>query len=75
MGPSSAIRVGIDVGGTKIEGIALEGTRELARLRVPTPRDDYDSTLAAIGSLVADLERATSPGATVGVGIPGALSP
>jgi fructokinase len=72
---SSPIRIGIDVGGTKIEGIALDGTRELARLRTPTPRDDYDATLGVICRLVADLEHSTGAAATVGIGIPGTLSP
>ena len=41
-----SLRIGIDVGGTKIEGIALHGTAEAARLRVPTPRDEYLKRLA-----------------------------
>jgi fructokinase len=69
-------RIGIDLGGTKIEGIALAGTREVARLRVPTPRDDYHATLEAIRSVVAELEtRIGERAATVGVGIPGTISP
>ena len=74
------LRIGIDVGGTKIEGIALEHGREAGRLRVPTPRDDYDATIAAIVAVVQELERQCAAGrpaghATVGVGIPGAISP
>jgi len=68
------VRIGIDLGGTKIEGIALDGSREAARLRIDTPRDDYDGTLAAIVSVVSELERRTAARATVGVGIPGTLS-
>jgi fructokinase len=68
------MRIGIDLGGTKIEGIALDGSAEAARLRIDTPRDDYDSTLAAIVRVVADLERRIGARATVGVGIPGTLS-
>jgi fructokinase len=68
-------RIGIDLGGTKIEGIALEGNRELARVRADTPRDDYVATISAIASVVADLERAAGARGTVGVGIPGTLSP
>jgi len=68
------VRIGIDLGGTKIEGIALDGSREAARLRIDTPRDDYDGTLAAIVSVVSELERRTAAHATVGVGIPGTLS-
>jgi len=68
------MRIGIDLGGTKIEGIALDGSTEVARLRVDTPRGDYNATLAAIVNIVADLERRTGTGATVGIGIPGTVS-
>ena len=70
-----SLRIGIDLGGTKIEGIALDGSREAARIRVDTPRDDYAATLEAIASVVADLERRAGARGTVGVGIPGTLSP
>jgi fructokinase len=69
------LRVGIDLGGTKIEGIALDGSREVARLRVETPRGDYAATLDAIVSTVEALERRAGLKGTVGVGIPGTLSP
>lgn len=69
------MRFGIDLGGTKIEGIALDGTREAARIRVETPRDDYAATLNAIAAIVADLERRTGARGTVGIGIPGTISP
>jgi fructokinase len=73
---SSGVRIGIDLGGTKIEAIALGADgRERFRRRVPTPRGSYDATLEAIAALVADAERATAPGASVGLGIPGAISP
>jgi fructokinase len=69
------VRIGIDLGGTKIEGLALdEGGRELARLRVPTPRDDYEASLRAIRDLVERIERDTGRRGTVGVGGPGAIS-
>ena len=70
------MRIGVDVGGTKIEGIALEddGT-ERARRRVPTPRGDYDATIRAIASLVVALEEDGARRASVGLGIPGTLSP
>jgi len=71
------LRIGIDLGGTKIEGIVLgrDGT-ELARRRVPTPRGDYDGTLQTIGAMVAWLEQAAGGGAaSVGVAMPGAISP
>jgi fructokinase len=51
-----SLRIGIDLGGTKIEGIVLDGSREAARLRVDTPRNDYEATVAAIVSLAANLE-------------------
>jgi fructokinase len=70
----SILRIGVDLGGTKIEGIALEGRGERARLRIDTPRDDYAATLDAIAAVVADLERSVNERATVGVGIPGTLS-
>ena len=70
-----SFRIGIDLGGTKIEGIGLSGTREVARLRVPTPRDDYQATLDAIASVVRELEARAGERGTVGVGIPGAISP
>lgn len=70
------MRVGIDLGGTKIEGIALgDDGAELFRERVPTPRDDYEGTLEAISGLVANAEAATGATGTVGIGLPGALSP
>lgn len=70
-----SVRIGIDLGGTKIEGIVLDGDDEMARVRVPTPRDDYAATIATLVALVDCLERQSSPRATVGIGIPGTLSP
>jgi fructokinase len=69
------MRIGIDLGGTKIEGIALDGSREVGRLRADTPRDDYPRTVDAIVGVVRELEHRASARATVGVGIPGTLSP
>ena len=70
------MRIGIDVGGTKIEGIVLDAEgRSLARLRIDTPRGDYDGTIAAIRSMVADLEGQVGRTASLGVGIPGTPSP
>jgi fructokinase len=70
------MRIGIDLGGTKIEGIALAANgRELARQRLAAPRHDYDATLRTIAELVAALERETGETGTVGVGMPGTLSP
>lgn len=70
------MRIGIDLGGTKIEGIAL-GARgvEIARQRIPTPRGDYDGTVRAVRDLVARLESGTPAAATVGIGMPGIVSP
>jgi len=70
------MRIGVDLGGTKIEAIALgDDGRELARRRVPTPRHDYDATIRAIVSLVIGIEQDTGREGSVGVGMPGALSP
>nr|WP_279169049.1 fructokinase [Providencia huaxiensis] len=70
------MRIGIDLGGTKIEVIALDDSgNTLFRKRIPTPRGDYDATLKAIASLVADAETATGLSGSVGIGIPGTLSP
>jgi fructokinase len=63
------MRIGVDLGGTKIEAMALDGAREVLRRRVPTPRGDYGATIAAVAALVREM----GPG-TVGVGIPGTLS-
>jgi fructokinase len=63
------MRIGVDLGGTKIEAIALDGPREVLRKRVATPRGDYAATIAAVAALVGEAGHGT-----VGVGIPGALS-
>ncbi len=71
------MRIGIDLGGTKIEGILLgDDGAERARRRVPTPRDRYSETIDAVGNLVEHLTTHASGGApTVGIGIPGVISP
>lgn len=70
------MRIGIDLGGTKVEVIALaESGETLFRHRVPTPRDDYQQTLEAIVGLVTLAEEKTGEQGTVGIGIPGTLSP
>jgi fructokinase len=69
------MRLGLDYGGTKIEGIVLgpDGT-ERARARVPTPRHDYDGGIRAIRGLMADLEAAAgAPVDRVGIGVPGSV--
>ena len=69
------MRIGIDLGGTKIEGIALSpGGREIARRRVTTP-PEYLGLLAAVVAMVRDLDRAAGEPGTVGMGIPGAVVP
>jgi fructokinase len=68
------MRIGIDLGGTKIEGIALRGSDEVARLRVRTPRDNYPGTIEAVAGLVKGLESRAGEAGSVGVGIPGTIS-
>lgn len=69
-------RIGIDLGGTKIEIAVLssDGAEQL-RHRIPTPHRDYDGTLHAIAGLVHDAEAQLGASATVGIGIPGVISP
>jgi fructokinase len=68
------MRIGVDVGGTKIEAIALDSKGvELGRIRVATPKGDYAATITAVATLVRDLEKATGQTGTVGVGIPGTI--
>ena len=65
-----SLRIGVDLGGTKIEAVALDrGGREVFRKRVPTPRGDYSATIASVKALVRDAGEGT-----VGIGIPGAES-
>ena len=69
------MRIGVDLGGTKIETVVLDDAGgERFRRRVPTPRGDYDGTLAAIVGLVSEAERDAGP-CTVGIGMPGVISP
>jgi fructokinase len=69
------MRIGIDLGGTKIEAVGLDTAGlEVARLRVPTPRGDYAGTLDAMAGLVAEIEQTAGRQGTVGVGGPGAIS-
>lgn len=70
------MRIGIDLGGTKIEGIALNDKGEgLFRQRVDTPQHDYDGTLNAIIDLVNTIEAETQQVGSIGIGIPGSISP
>ena len=69
------MRLGVDLGGSKIEIVALgDSDEELLRRRVPTPRGDYAGTLNAIAALVEQAEDDLRRRGTLGVGIPGALS-
>ncbi len=66
-------RVGIDLGGTKIEGILIDATgQEQQRLRLATPQGDYEGTLAAVKKLTDEL--CDNPDVPVGIGTPGSLS-
>ena len=70
------MRIGIDLGGTKIEAVALDRTgREVAKLRIPTPKDDYRATILAIVDLVKQLEEEVGETGSIGVGTPGAIAP
>jgi fructokinase len=70
MRENAGLKIGIDLGGTKIEALTLEGSgNEVFRKRVATPRGDYEATIAAVSALVHEAGKGT-----VGVGIPGALS-
>ena len=72
---ANRLRIGIDLGGTKIEAIALEPDgSERMRRRVATPQGDYAATLSAVAGLVAAIESELGKRGTVGVGIPGAES-
>src|SRR5260370_36999322 len=68
--------IGIDWGGTKIEGVALtkEG-KEMIRLRQDTPRHDYHGCIGVIANLIERIERETGRTGSVGIGIPGSLEP
>jgi len=70
-----SLRLGIDLGGSKIEIVALDvhGTERLRR-RVPTPKEDYPATLAAVAGLVNDAEHELQTRGTVGIGTPGSIS-
>ena len=68
------MQIGVDVGGTKIEGIAMDGTRELLRLRIDAPRGDYAATLHEVIQLIRTIQNEFGEKGTVGIGIPGAIS-
>ncbi|MEN6483801.1 MAG: ROK family protein [Syntrophobacteraceae bacterium] len=69
------IRIGVDLGGTKIEAIAMDGAGVVrARSRLPTPRDGYAAIMEAIAGLVHAVEEEAGGRGTVGIGTPGAIS-
>ena len=70
------MRLGVDLGGTKIEGRALnESGEELARVRVATPAGDYEGILRALAEVVAQIEEQVGSAQSVGIGTPGAIDP
>ena len=70
------MRIGIDLGGTKIEGIALDDSgKERARVRVATPQGSYEATVDGVAAVVRELEAKVGARCRVGVGHPGAISP
>lgn len=71
----TTLNLGIDLGGSKVEIIALRNGQPCLRKRAPTPQGDYPQTLALIASLVEESERLLNARGTVGVGIPGTRSP
>jgi fructokinase len=72
----SRLRIGLDLGGSKIEGILLSpGAAELARYRIATPRNDYAATIAAIVDLTSRLMQGITADATFGIAVPGSISP
>jgi fructokinase len=74
--PRDPVRIGIDLGGSKIEAAALDGQGVIrSRRRVATPAGDYPGTIRAICELVESIERDLGERGTVGIGIPGAISP
>lgn len=73
---TAGLRMGIDLGGTKIEGRVLdaEGT-EVARRRILAPQGNYQDTVAALRDIIRDLEAEARGPVTIGIGMPGSLSP
>jgi fructokinase len=68
------VKLGVDLGGTKIEGVALDANgAELVRRRVPTPVDDYEATLDTVQRLVTEVERELGRRGAIGIGTPGAI--
>lgn len=73
---SSSMRIGIDLGGTKIEAVAVDAQNNiLDRKRIATPAGDYHETITRIRELISALESKLNQQAKVGIGMPGAISP
>jgi fructokinase/N-acetylglucosamine kinase len=73
---TTPLRFGIDLGGSKIELIALDAAgQESLRRRVPTPQNDYLATVAAVVALVHQAEAELGQSSSIGIGTPGAVSP
>jgi fructokinase len=73
---AGGLRLGIDLGGTKIEGAILDRTGGvIARHRIPAPRGDYAATIEAIADVIGHLETGLAEPCPVGIGLPGSLSP
>jgi len=73
---ASSLRIGVDLGGTKIEAAAIDRAGAVTlRRRVATPAGDYEATIGAVAELVRGLEAGLGVAATVGIGMPGAISP
>src|SRR5258708_1437132 len=71
----SGMRIGIDLGGTKIEALAIDNKgAELVRHRIDAPRNDYKATIDAMAGLVRRIETETGRMGSVGAGIPGSIS-
>ena len=79
MNGRNALRIGVDLGGTKIAAVVLDAEgRERFAHRIPTPKGDYEATLRSIAALVLEAERKCglpAGGARVGIGMPGSISP
>src|SRR5262245_41747989 len=73
---TDGLRLGIDLGGSKIAGVALASDgRVVAEHRVPAPRHDYRATIAALAEMVRELEDRAGRTGSIGIGMPGSLSP
>ena len=72
---ASGFRIGVDLGGTKIEAAAIDAAGKLVlRRRMATPAGDYRGTIGAVAAMIGDIEAALGRRATVGIGMPGAIS-